>query len=574
MPRGRLLLLALGALLAATAGCIGTGEDPVEAQNATDPVETPTQDYVPIDEANLSQPTHDVGEKVTDRVTASVDDTDLYVEVWTPEGEEGPFPTVLHSTPYRHLDQATAATGLVTGLEEAANFWVERGYAYVVAHVRGFGDSEGCVEVWGEDEQADQARLVEWITEQGFSDGNVGMIGVSYPGTTPMEAAVQAPEGLEAIVPVAGLTDPYYDWHYGGVPNGESGPAGSPAAYQGIGAVVPLDPTDGRDWAESAADTGCGTAPLVTGAYQTDGVYTDFYEARNLTTDADQVEAAVLYAQGFEDVNVKPSQALNWFNALDTEKKGVFGHWGHTTPERGDWQDLALAWFDEHLKDRDTNVTEGPQVEVHTNVDTWRSDTAFPTERAEDTPLYLDAPDALTWTAPQEGSAELTVDRAEASAQALAPATSPDELVFDAGELEQDVYLSGVVGLPLSVTLEGGENAFLAAELVAVDGNERETVTYGQLNLALDDDVTSYDPVPEGERTDVRLRFQPVEHVLEAGEELELVLRPVDQLESTTPEATLADTLTVHTGGEDASRLSLPLLEDRPDEELPDPVRE
>jgi hypothetical protein len=86
-------------------------------------------------------------------------------------------------------------------------------------------------------------------------------------------------------------------------------------------------------------------------------VYTDFYEERNLTTDADKVEAAVLYAQGFEDFNVKPSQALNWFNALDTEKKGIFGHWGHTTPERADWNDLTLAWFDEHLKGTDTGVT-------------------------------------------------------------------------------------------------------------------------------------------------------------------------------------------------------------------------
>lgn len=561
-----LLVASLIALVAVT-GCIGVLDEDVDP-SATD-VESeagPGEDYVPVDEEALSQPDHEIEPRVTDRISVSVDGVEIFVEYWLPDGE-GPFPTVLHSTPYSHLDRTLQTIG-----EGNQDFFVPRGYAYVVADVRGFGESQGCVEVWGPNEQADQADLVNWIAEQEWSDGSVGMIGASYPGTTPMEAAVQDPEPLDAIVATAGLTDPYYDWHYGGVPNGESGPAGSPAAYQGIGAVLPQEATQGQAWAESVADTGCGTAELVLDAYQSDGTYTEFYEERNLTKRVDQVNASVLYTQGFNDLNVKPSQVLNWFNDLDTEKKGLFGPWGHQYPPREDWQATVLAWFDEHLKDRDTRVMEGPTVEVHTNLDTWRPDEAFPTQRAEVQPLYLAEDETLTWEAPAEGELSFQPNRVEKTLEGYSMGqTQADQLVLTTDELSEDVYLSGTAHLGMTLTLEGADNAFLDARLYGVDGDERREITYGQQNLALRNDVTEYEPVPEGEKVDAGLRFQPVEHIVEAGERLELVIEPVDHDESPTAEASQPVTVTLHTG-EDATRLRLPLLEDRPDEERPDGV--
>jgi putative CocE/NonD family hydrolase len=567
LVRSRGSWVALAVLLVGLTGCIGTVDEELDPANADAGVGE-SQDYVPVDEQALSEPEHDIAPRVTDRVSVSVDGVELFVEYWLPEGE-GPFPTIVHSTPYSHLDRTTQATGA----EGNQDFFVPRGYAYVVADVRGFGESEGCVEVWGPNEQADQADLVEWVAQRDWSDGNVGMIGASYPGTTPMEAAVQDPEGLEAIVAVAGLTDPYYDWHYGGVPNGESGPAGSPAAYQGIGAVVPHEFDDPQAWAQATADTGCNTPQLATEAYQSDGVYTEFYEERNLTQRVDQVEAPVLYTQGFDDDNVKPSQALNWFNDLDTEKKGLFGPWGHEYPPREDWTNLTLAWFDEHLKDRDTNVTEGPTVEVHTNRDTWRPDEAFPTKRATDTDLFLDAEDALTWQAPDGGEVSFEANRADATIDSTVPAETDqaDRLVFATGDLEEDAYVSGTPKLQLTVSLDGADNAFLAAQLYAVDGEDRREITYGRQNLALRNDVTSYEPVPQGEEVTASLRFQPVEHVVEAGERLELVVEPVDHDQSPTAEASQPVTVTLATGST-GTHVQLPLLEDRPDQERPEGV--
>ncbi len=561
------ILIGAALLVAGLAGCIGADDslDPADADE-TDA----QQDYVAVDEASLSQPVFEIEPRVTDRVTVTVDDVEIFVEYWLPDGE-GPFPTIVHSTPYSHLDRPMQE--LNAGGDET--FYVPRGYAYMVADVRGFGESQGCVEVWGENEQADQADLIDWITDQEWSDGTVGMIGASYPGTTPMEAAVQAPEGLEAIVAVAGLTDPYYDWHYGGVPNGESGPAGSPAAYQGIGAVVPMEAEHGPAWAQSLADTGCQTPQLVLDAYQSDGTYSEFYEERNLTQRVDQVEAAVLYTQGFADLNVKPSQVLNWFNDLDTDKKGLFGPWGHQYPPRDDWTNMTLAWFDEHLKGQDTRVMEGPTVEVHNNLDTWRADVAFPTHRANDTPLFLTPSEELSFQPADEGEIPFELDRLQSTADFLVGVQQVDltePLVLDSGPLEEDVYLSGVPRLNMDISIEGSQNAFLSAELVAVDGDGEEQVTYGQQNLALRNDVTSYEPMPEGEIVDASVRFQPVEYILEAGTSLQLVLEPIDHNESPTIEASQPSTVTLHTGGDSGTHLSLPLLEDRPDEERPEDV--
>ena len=51
--------------------------------------------------------------------------------------------------------------------------------------------------------------LVEWAAAQPWSDGNVGMIGISYFAMTQMEAAVERPPHLKAIMPVAGSFDLY-----------------------------------------------------------------------------------------------------------------------------------------------------------------------------------------------------------------------------------------------------------------------------------------------------------------------------------------------------------------------------
>jgi uncharacterized protein len=53
---------------------------------------------------------------------------------------------------------------------------ISNGYVHVIAQLRGSGKSEGT----SGDEKWDHHDTVEWITQQPWSDGKVGMVGMIY----------------------------------------------------------------------------------------------------------------------------------------------------------------------------------------------------------------------------------------------------------------------------------------------------------------------------------------------------------------------------------------------------------
>ena len=79
-------------------------------------------------------------------------------------------------------------------------------HGYGVAQVSVFGTSEViCMDLMGLDEQAGIHAAVEWLGQQSWSNGNVGMIGKSYDGSTPWNAAAAGSSHLKTIVPMSGL---------------------------------------------------------------------------------------------------------------------------------------------------------------------------------------------------------------------------------------------------------------------------------------------------------------------------------------------------------------------------------
>jgi putative CocE/NonD family hydrolase len=79
------------------------------------------------------------------------------------------------------------------------------GYNVLVQDVRGTGRSEGVLIATGEREPDDGYDTVEWAAEQPWSDGSVGMIGLSYFGYTQLAAASTRPPHLKAICPFEAL---------------------------------------------------------------------------------------------------------------------------------------------------------------------------------------------------------------------------------------------------------------------------------------------------------------------------------------------------------------------------------
>ena len=114
----------------------------------------------------------------------------LAVDVLFPDGH-GPFPVILERTPYDKNNAAHA------GAEDFA----KRGYVVVLQDVRGRFNSDGDFDPYRQEHQ-DGFDTINWIAEQSWCDGNVGMVGGSYSGQTQWYAASQAPKALKAIVPI------------------------------------------------------------------------------------------------------------------------------------------------------------------------------------------------------------------------------------------------------------------------------------------------------------------------------------------------------------------------------------
>ena len=84
---------------------------------------------------------------------------------------------------------------------------VQSGYVQVVVDQRGTGFSQGTWQVLGRREQLDDKEVVEWAADQPWSNGKVGMNGISYSGINQLQAAALRPKGLRAIFPIVPSAD-------------------------------------------------------------------------------------------------------------------------------------------------------------------------------------------------------------------------------------------------------------------------------------------------------------------------------------------------------------------------------
>ena len=132
------------------------------------------------------------------------DGTKIAIDVFVPT--EGPerdgFPVILHYTPYQRA-QIDIKTGEVFdgSTRSEVRFLTSFGYAVVAADMRGTGASTGWIHDFMREIWSDGKELVDWMAEQDWCDGNVGMMGGSYVAWSQTATASQKPEALKCIMP-------------------------------------------------------------------------------------------------------------------------------------------------------------------------------------------------------------------------------------------------------------------------------------------------------------------------------------------------------------------------------------
>ncbi|MDO4344249.1 MAG: CocE/NonD family hydrolase, partial [Eubacteriales bacterium] len=143
------------------------------------------------------------------------DGTTIYTDIYRPAGEEK-VPVVISWSPYgkSNIDLPWAYDeGDLSHLQKEEGvdpaLWCAHGYAVAHPDARGAYMSEGNIYHWGVNEGRDIYDYIEWLAQQPWCSGAIGMAGNSYLTIAQWFAADQKPPHLKAIAPWEGQTDAY-----------------------------------------------------------------------------------------------------------------------------------------------------------------------------------------------------------------------------------------------------------------------------------------------------------------------------------------------------------------------------
>ncbi|MCW3063402.1 MAG: CocE/NonD family hydrolase [Solirubrobacterales bacterium] len=277
------------------------------------------------------------------------DGTQLHYTLTLPSSS-GRYPVVLKYDPYSagaYSDQT----------------WNASGYATLGVNFRGTGCSEGTfhpvrADIWG----ADGAQIVAWAAKQTWSDGNVGMIGYSFTGTSQFATAAYSGSALKAITPGNVFPDLYRDMVWpGGIYNSWISLWIAARNYSlGVGAIQ-QGATDLRCLGDLVGQVVPNETQSLDTSVHPNG--DDAYWSRQPSTLMSKVHIPVLGCVGWQDTTVY-SRAFSAFrDQLDPKTTWVVGGNGaHTDCPIS--RTRLVRFFDRYLRHRDDGWESTPHVVV------------------------------------------------------------------------------------------------------------------------------------------------------------------------------------------------------------------
>jgi uncharacterized protein len=401
----------------------------------------------------------------------------------TPKAAER-FPALLEYLPYRKDDdEAVRDFGTHT-------YFAKRGFVGARVDIRGFGRSEGTPpeREYSQQEQLDGEDVSAWLASRPWSNGNVGMLGISWGGFNSIQMALRKPPALKAILAIA-ATDELFkeDVHY----------------MDGIFHVdefeLTMDLDQGRtgapdfSLAQAAIDARMNSPPwsLNYMRQQRDG---PFWRAPVRPIETLAVPAFLIggFQDGYRD------SIPRMLDKVKAPLRAWIGPWNHGFPNDSDygpmyeWRDQAVRWFDYWLKQRDTGVLSDPKVIVYQQhwhppgsqaqdiPGEWRAEQAWPPAGTAPTPLFL-APDrTLAWQAPGTGLDHLRnvpsagVETGVWWGELLTDQRPVDaySLTYDSAVLAEDFAILGIPQVKILVSADAPlADWFVRVSDVAPDGS-------------------------------------------------------------------------------------------------------
>lgn len=292
------------------------------------------------------------------------DGTRLAARIWMPDNAEAdPVPAVFEFLPYRKRDGTSPRD------ESTYPVFAAAGIAGVRVDIRGSGESDGVID--GEYtplELANAVELIEWIAAQPWSNGSVGMMGISWGGFNCLQVAALRPAPLKAIISIASTVDRYNDdIHYknGTHLSAQLSWAATMLAYQSRSPDPELTGNRWRDmWQERLEQE-----PFFMEEWLQHQRRDDFWKHGSIAENFDDVEIPSLVIAGWADgYRSTPIKAVEGMGA---RSKAIIGPWIHKYPHfawpkpRADFHGEAIRWWNRWLRGEQNGVDDLPQVRAY-----------------------------------------------------------------------------------------------------------------------------------------------------------------------------------------------------------------
>jgi len=399
--------------------------------------------------------------------------TDLYF----PESSNGPWPLIVIRTPnYKER------------YYKYGEYFSFHGYAVAIQDVRGQNKSEGRFRIWMHDKE-DGYDAIEWLAEQDWCDGKVGMTGGSYNGWAQLAAATTKPPHLLTIAAIVTTGDPSIHHVY---------PFGVYALTQQLNVISIFHTKFGtggdRYKLARGFQNNLMSLPVIDLDKKLFGMecpwwrehikhkpFDPYWEKADVLHELESINIPVFIIGGWFDfggIGTKVAyKHLTQSKAMDV--KLLIGPWMHQTIGKSqslgydfgplaaaDYMQELLDWFDYHLKGVENGVVEEPLVKIFAvDSNIWLEGDTYPLRESEELKLFFHTSGNLEFSPPSDDSfSTYTYDPSDPTPSLwydnlpdhnTIKDTRKDMLFFKATTFEKDIQVVG----PISATLYASTSA-------------------------------------------------------------------------------------------------------------------
>ena len=375
------------------------------------------------------------------------------------------------------------------------DYYLVRGFAVVLSAGFGSKGSDGFNYVGSDYERDAFKAIVEWLhgdrigyadregtveTKADWSNGKVAMTGRSYAGTMPFAVATTGVEGLETIVPIAGIADWYSQQNMQGAQRyWPKEMLNSFLAYFCSSRYNDETLTE-KQREDMAAFHHEMSLQQIKGGFDYNP---EFWGMGNYRLHADRIKCSALIVQGLNDENVSTKQYEMMYKSFQKAGKNVKAilHQGaHITPTMPKrygilvdgkfYDDIINEWISHYLYGVENGAENRPAILVQMNYDQRKWETADSWETAY----------KMNLTCEEQGTTVIDTDWEAAGVSAenfddvMGVRSSNMAQRYVTDPFKEAVTLQGTTCVRLRAALKDGD---AEADFNPVNSNDADTLT-------------------------------------------------------------------------------------------------